>query len=75
MAETDGERPCLKPLDAPEKSRTYHFPGGDTLTFYDVRAVGVRPSGTHRLETGDGRKHVIAADWLAITLEVDEWTF
>ena len=59
-----------------ENSRTYLFPGGDTITVPQVRELLVRPSGNHRLKTADGRLHIIASGWLAISIEDDskEWT-
>lgn len=50
-------------LSAPERSRTYVYAlkgGGEfRTTLENVTAVCVRPSGTHRLETADGRKHIV----------------
>lgn len=62
-------------LDPPEKRRAYVFPGPNIVAFENVTAVCVRPSGTHRLETADGMKHIVNTGWLAITLEMDAWTF
>lgn len=58
-----------------EKSRTYFFIGRD-LVFHNVTELEVRKSGTHRLKTADGKLHVVAPGWLAITIEDDkkEWT-
>lgn len=63
------------PLTKPERSRTYHFPGGECLTFEDVRAIKVSESGTHYLECGDGSKGIVKSSWLVIVLEADAWTF
>lgn len=66
-------------LSAPERSRTYVFAikGGGfvNVNLMNVVAVCVRPSGTHRLETANGRKHIVPPGWLRIELDVDEWTF
>lgn len=62
-------------LVVPERKRTYTYADGACLEFADVVRVCVRPSGTHRLETADGGKHIVPAGWLAMTLDVDEWTF
>lgn len=62
-------------LDPPERSRTYHFPGREQVTLTDVVALCVRPSGTHRLETADGRKWIVPSGWLAIELDMEGWTF
>jgi hypothetical protein len=72
MQETDA--PKMLPLDPPETRRTYHFLGGERLELRDVVALCVRPSGTHRLETADGRKWIVPPGWLAIELEVAAWT-
>ena len=65
----------LTPLTVTEKSRTYHFKDGGTFCVRDVTAICVRPSGTHRLETLDGRKWIVPSGWYAIELDVAEWTF
>lgn len=68
------DKPEFVDLIAPERKRTYHFPTGD-VSFCDVVRVCVRPSGTHRLETADGKKHIVNPGWLALTLDMDAWTF
>ncbi len=67
-------KPELMPLNHVERSRTYHFPDGKTLTLKDVTHLLVRPSGTHRLMTKDGRKWIVPPGWLAVELDVDDWT-
>ncbi len=61
-------------LNPPERRRTYHFPGGK-ISVENVTAICVRPSGTHRLETSDGKKYIIPAGWMAVELDMDAWTF
>lgn len=61
-------------IDPPEVCRTYHFANGK-FAISGIVSVCVRPSGTHRLETSDGRKYIVPAGWLAIELEVPNWTF
>jgi hypothetical protein len=61
-------------LNPPERSRTYVFPTG-TVTYHNVTKVCVRPSGTHRLETADGQKHIVNPGWLSMDLDMDAWTF
>lgn len=68
------DTPDLIPLIHAEQSRTYHF-ASRAITFQNVTAICVRPSGTHRLETADGKKHIVASGWLAITLDTLAWTF
>lgn len=68
------DKPEFTKLDPPERKRTYHFPGR-SLTVENVSAICVRPSGTHRLETADGKKFIVAPGWLMIELDMDAWTF
>lgn len=59
---------------AGEKSRTYIFPGGNRVTVEGVVTLCVRPSGTHRLQTQNGKKVIVAAGWLAIEVDATEWS-
>ncbi len=68
------EKPELTRLNPPERKRTYHFPVGKSFTLTDVTHLLARPSGTHRIQTGDGKKWIVPGGWLAIELDVDEWT-
>ncbi len=61
-------------INPPERKRTYHFAGG-TVEIPNVSRVCVRPSGNHRIETTDGKRFIVNAGWLAIELEVEDWTF
>lgn len=67
-------KPELTKLNAPERKRTYHFPSGERIELKDVTHLLIRPSGTHRLMTADGHKWIIPPGWLAIELDMDEWT-
>jgi hypothetical protein len=62
-------------LSPPERRRTYYFPGGDEISFYDVVRIEVRPSGKHRIETKDGHKAFVAPGWLWLIINSDDWTF
>lgn len=68
------DKPVMTRLATPERKRTYHFPNC-TFTAENVVAVCVRPSGTHRLETSDGKKYIVSVGWVAVELDVDDWTF
>lgn len=68
------KKPEFVKIDPPEKSRTYRFSGG-SVTFTNVTHVCVRPSGTHRLQTADGKKHIVSIGWLSIELDIENWTF
>lgn len=56
-----------------EEARRYIFPNGE-IVLADVKRLCVRPSGTHRVETGDGKKWVVAPGWLAVEIEVEHWS-
>ena len=58
-----------------EMWREYTFPGGEKVKIENVVRVSISESGTHRLETKTGRKHIVPAGWVHIEIEVDEWTF
>ena len=61
-------------LNPPEKKRTYHFPGGESVTFEDVVRIEVRDSGKHRIETASGRKAFVCPGWMWMELDMPEWT-
>lgn len=69
----------MKQIDPPERTRVYIFPNGVELHYKNVIAVGVSESGTHRLElaesTGIGRFVIIPPGFIAIELDIDDWTF
>ena len=56
-----------------EKSRTYTFPDG-IVRIEGVSKLCVRDSGSHRIETADGKKYIVAAGWIAIQVEADAWS-
>jgi hypothetical protein len=56
----DGIEPLS--LDRPEKRRTYHHASGAKWVLENVTHFLARPSGTHRLKTGDGRYWVVPAE-------------
>lgn len=57
-----------------EQNRTYHFPNG-SITLKGVDSINVSKSGTHRINTTDGRKHIIPTGWLHIEFDASKWTF
>lgn len=67
--------PQFVELNPSERRRTYWYEGGTTVELINVRRIAISSSGTHRLETGDGVKHIVAPGWLHIELDVDSWTF
>lgn len=59
----------LPKLEAPERSRTYQFPNGESVTIENVTHFLARESGTHRLQTSDGKLHIVPTGWLHITID------
>ena len=64
----------LVKLEPAEKSRTYYFKD-HFVRLNNVTAVAVSDSGTHRIETADGKKHIVPSGWYHIALDVESWTF
>jgi hypothetical protein len=61
-------------FEKPEKERTYYFPNNEKVVLKEVTELVVRPSGTHRLKTADGKSHIVPAGWIHIELDIDDWT-
>jgi hypothetical protein len=61
-------------LSPKERSRTYHFPNGESVTFENVKRIEIRESGKVRIETENGRKAFVAPGWLWLEIDVDDWT-
>ncbi len=51
-----------------EHERIYSFPGNWHVRLQDVTELLVRPSGTHRLKTKDGRMHIVPTGWIHIDI-------
>ncbi len=66
---------ALTPLSPPERSRTYIFPSDARVRFENVTAICKRESGSHRLEMADGTKAIVLPGFIAVLLDVDQWTF
>ena len=64
----------LTKLDAIEKTRTYYFPGGEKVVLENVTHFLARESGTHRLQTQDGKFHIVPPGWLHVELDMDHFT-
>lgn len=67
-------KPQFIELSPAEIERKYVFPSGEVV-LHKVKRIAVSESGTHRLETADGAKHIVPTGWIHIELEVDQWTF
>lgn len=61
----------MKALEKTEVTRTYTFPGGETVVLKSVTHFLARESGTHRLRTGDGKLHIVPTGWLHIEIEAE----
>jgi hypothetical protein len=68
-------KPEFTKLSPPERCRTYIFPDDVKVDILNVSAVAVSKSGTHRIETVSGEKYIIPPGWIAIKLDMDDWTF
>lgn len=71
--EFNPKKPEMTAIYPVETSRTYIFPNNERVTFHDVKALAVSVRGTHRLECKEG-KVIVAPGWLAIILNVTDWT-
>lgn len=58
-----------------ESFREYTFPGGDVVRIEEVARIAVSDSGTHRIETKNGQKHIVPTGWIHITFSAASWTF
>lgn len=58
-----------------EQKRTYYFPNYSIITLNGVVSINVSKSGTHRINTSDGKKHIIPSGWIHIEFEAEDWTF
>ena len=67
-------KPEFVELSPTERSRKYTFPGGDVVELKLVNRLAVSASGTHRVETEDGAKHIIPTGWIHIEIDASDWT-
>lgn len=58
-----------------EQDRKYNYPDGSSVSLLDVVSINVSKSGTHRLNTKDGKKHIVAPGWKHIEFRAQQWTF
>lgn len=64
----------LEFTEVKEQTRIYRFPTS-SVTLNGVVSVNVSKSGTHRINTKDGKKHIIPYGWIHIEFDAPEWTF
>jgi hypothetical protein len=55
---------------ADEFSRTYRFPGNETVTIVQPRKLNVSKSGGHRVVDAAGNSHYIPTGWIQLTWQV-----
>lgn len=58
-----------------EQDRTYTFPNGVKVALRGVQSINVSKSGTHRLNTTDGKKHIVPPGWVHVEFDAQNWTF
>ncbi len=58
-----------------EQNRTYTFPGNQKIDLVGIVSINVSKSGTHRINTKDGKKHIVPPGWIHIEFDATEWTF
>lgn len=64
-----------KEINPIERTRIYHFGNGEIAKFENVARVEIRASGTHRIETAEGRKAFVRPGWQWLEIDTDAWTF
>lgn len=57
------------------QNRIYTFPNGNRVEIKGISSINVSKSGTHRINTTDGKKHIVSPGWLHIEFDATEWTF
>lgn len=70
---SDQQKPVFTTVH--EQKRTYHYSDGTTDTIDGVVSINVSKSGTHRINTVDGKKHIVPPGWRRISFEAADWTF
>jgi len=59
-----------------EKTRKYTFENGKTIELEDVEQIIITDSNNHRINTSDGKLHIIPPTWIHIEIESDGiWVF
>lgn len=56
-----------------QHTRTYYYPQV-WFTVKDVISVNVSKAGTHRINTVDGKKHIVLPGWIHLEFDSPEWT-
>lgn len=67
--------PEMVRLTPHELTRTYHYPDGSKFSIQGVAAICIRPSGSNRIETSDGKKFIVLPGFIAVEIDTAEWTF
>lgn len=63
-------------IELTEKTRVYEFAHDKKVVLENVVELIIRPSGSHRVRTADGKLHIISTGWIAIHIDDDgkDWT-
>lgn len=62
-------------IEVNEQNRTYTFSSGAKVTLNGVVSINVSKSGTHRINTRDGKKHIVPPGWIHIEFDAKDWSF
>ncbi len=66
------KKPIFIPIE--QQTRRYTFPKG-IIEIKNVISINISNNGTHRLNTKDGKKHIVPKGWLHIEFDAKNWTF
>jgi hypothetical protein len=75
LVQVSADKPVPAFTKVHEQARTYTFPGGTTVSLKGVVSINVSKSGTHRINTKDGKKHIIPTGWIHIEFDAEDWSF
>lgn len=62
-------------FEIPERKRKYVYPDGTYYELLEVLALAVSSLGTHRLKLSDGTHIIVPTGWIAIELDIDNWSY
>ena len=62
-------------VEVNEQDRIYYFPQNETVEIENVISINVSKNGTHRINTSEGKKHIVPKGWLHIEFNAEKWTF
>jgi len=65
----------MKFIKVNESRRIYYFPNNEKIVLNNIVSINVSKSGTHRINTMDGKKHIVSPKWFYIEFHAKKWTF